>query len=63
VANQLLAAQKVAAYPGVEEQLKKGPWQPGRVHSSSGFIFWGALALVVVVLLAIISRLLPKPKV
>jgi hypothetical protein len=60
VANQLLTAQKTAAHPGAEELLKKGPWQPGRTRANGGFIFWGALALVVVVLLTIISRLLPK---
>jgi hypothetical protein len=30
---------------------------------SGGVIFWGALALVVVVLLVVMARLLPKPKV
>ena len=60
VANQLLAAKKTVAYPGAEELLKKGPWHAGRAPGNGGFIFWGALALVVVVLLAIISRLLPK---
>ena len=60
VAHQLLVAQKTAAYLGAETQLKKGPWQPGRTAGTGGFIFWGALALVVIVLLAIISRLLPK---
>jgi fatty acid desaturase len=28
---------------------------------NSGYVFWGALALVVVVLLVVVARLLPKP--
>ncbi len=59
VAGQLLAADKLAPALGGEEQLKKSPWgdrQPGK----GGVVFWGMLALVVIVLLVVIARLLPK---
>jgi hypothetical protein len=59
VAGQLLAAGKAPASPAEEEQLKKSPWTEGQA-GKGGVIFWGILALVVVVLLDVISRLLPK---
>ncbi len=62
VAGQLLAATRAEATLSGEEQLKKGPWFEGRAAGKGGIIFWGMLALVVVVLLVIISRLLPKPE-
>ena len=60
VAAQLLAADKAPASLAPEEQLKKASWREGRAAGKGGVVFWGILALVVVVLLAIISRLLPK---
>jgi uncharacterized protein DUF3999 len=60
VAGQLLAADKTAATPAAEEQLKKSSWRENESPGNGGVIFWGILAVVVVVLLAVISKLLPK---
>jgi hypothetical protein len=60
VAGELLAADKVAATLGAEEQLQKTSWAEGQMPGKGGVLFWGILAVVVVVLLVIISRLLPK---
>jgi hypothetical protein len=59
VAGQLLAADQAEASLTAEEQLKK-TW--GEVHrpGQGGIVFWGILAVVVVALLVIISRLLPQ---
>jgi len=61
VAGQLLAANKATAASGAEVQLKKAPWSQHQIPGKGGVVFWGMLALVVVVLLVIIARLLPKP--
>ena len=61
IAGQLLAADKGSASLGREEPLKKSLWRKSEAPGKSGPIFWGILGLVVVVLLLIISRLLPKP--
>jgi hypothetical protein len=60
VANQLLAADKKAASLSDEQQLKKSSWRENEVPGKGGIVFWGILAVVVMVLLIIISRLLPK---
>ncbi|MGA2853872.1 MAG: DUF3999 family protein [Verrucomicrobiota bacterium] len=60
VAGELLAADKSAATLGNEEQLKKSSWAEGRTPGTGGIVFWGILAVVVIGLLVIISRLLPK---
>lgn len=60
VAGQLLTADKSPALLASEEQLKKSSWAEGRTPGKGGVVFWGILALVVVVLLIVISRLLPK---
>jgi hypothetical protein len=60
VAGQLLAADKSPVALATEEQLKKSAWTEGRTPGKGGVVFWGILALVVVVLLVVISRLLPK---
>jgi hypothetical protein len=60
VAGQLLAADKADTTLAAEEQLKKS-WSDTHTPGQAGPFFWGILALVVVVLLVIISRLLPKP--
>jgi hypothetical protein len=60
VAGQLLSADKAIASPGTEQQLLKSSWREHEIPGQGGVVFWGILALVVVVLLVIISRLLPK---
>jgi len=60
VAGQLLAADRIIASPGTEQQLRKSSWHEYEIPGQGGVVFWGILALVVVVLLVIISRLLPK---
>ena len=59
VAGQLLAADQAEALPAAEEQLKKS-WGESHRPGQGGVVFWGILAVVVVVLLVIISRLLPQ---
>jgi len=62
VGHELLRAEKSTALTGAEEPA--GTAAAKAVHEEpadrGGFLFWGALALVVAVLLAFISRLLPK---
>ena len=60
VAGGLLAADKSAATLGAEEQLKKTSWAESQTPGAGGVVFWGILAVVVIGLLVIISRLLPK---
>jgi hypothetical protein len=60
VAGQLLAAEKAPASLGAENQIKKSGWGERQTLGKGGIVFWGILALVVAVLLAVISRLLPK---
>jgi hypothetical protein len=60
VAGQLLSADKAIASHGTEQQLLKSSWREHEIPGKGGVVFWGILALVVVVLLVIISRLLPK---
>ena len=59
VAGQLLAADQAEASLAAEEQLKKS-WGEGHRPGQGGVVFWGILAVVVVALLIIISRLLPQ---
>jgi hypothetical protein len=59
VAGQLLAADQAEATAAAEEQLKES-WGEGHRPGQGGFVFWGVLAVVVVVLLIVISRLLPQ---
>ena len=61
VANQLLAAEKQPATLMGEESLKPAAWAGNAVPGKGGMIFWGVLFVVMVVLLVIIARLLPKP--
>ncbi len=59
--SQMLSTDKAAALLGSEEQLKKSAWSESPAASkASGVLFWAVLGLVVVVLLFVISRLLPK---
>jgi hypothetical protein len=60
VADQLLTADKATASLAAPEQLRKPSWGEGRAPGTGGVLFWGILVLVVVVLLVIIGRLLPK---
>lgn len=65
VAPQVLSADKTVVSLGAEEQLKKSSWTENASAGSGGMIFWGMLGVVVVALLFLITRLLPKhgPKV
>jgi hypothetical protein len=61
VAGDLLKAERSTVTAGAEENLSPNPSFAGQtLTGSSRYIFWGALALVVIVLLAIMSRFLPK---
>jgi hypothetical protein len=60
VADQLLAAEKNAASLSAEEQLLKSARGENRAPGQGGLLFWAILAVVVVALLLVISRLLPK---
>lgn len=60
IAGDLLAASKSDASLGAEEQIRKS-WQTELEKAGrGGVVFWAVLALVVVVLLVVIARLLPK---
>ena len=61
VASELLKAERSVVAAGLEENLSPKPSFVGQtLTGSTRYIFWGALALVVIVLLAIMSRFLPK---
>jgi hypothetical protein len=61
VAGELLKAERSTVSAGAEENLSPKPLLVGQTLTGSmRYIFWGALALVVIVLLAIMSRFLPK---
>ncbi|MBI2925347.1 MAG: DUF3999 family protein [Verrucomicrobia bacterium] len=61
VARQLLAAEKSKAALGAEEVLKKTAWgETLQPTGAAGWIFWIVLGGVVVALLILIARLLPK---
>jgi len=62
VAGQLLAAEKAPASLATEEQLKKSSWAEKRAAGTGGILFWGILAMVIIGLLSVISRLLPQAK-
>ena len=61
VAGDLLKTERRTVTAGAEENLLPKPSFSGQtLTGSTRYIFWGALALVVIVLLAIMSRSLPK---
>jgi hypothetical protein len=60
VAGELLAADRIAVTLGSEQQLKKSSWIESQTPGTGGILFWGILAVVVIGLLVIVSRLLPK---
>ena len=62
VACRILAAEKSAAVLGTEEKFggdRSSPDLLGRLRG--GPLFWGVLALVIVTLLVVVAKLLPKP--
>jgi len=59
VSTQLRSVDKATAALGPEEILKKS-WSVTGKAGKGGAMFWGILALVVLVLLVVIARLLPK---
>jgi len=61
VAGQMLRARKQAASAGPEETLKPSTWAERQAPGQGGWILWSALALVVMSLLALIARMIPKP--
>ncbi len=60
VAPQLLTAGRHAARLGAEDAAPEGFARGALRHLKGGYLFWGALSLVVVVLLVVVARLLPK---
>jgi hypothetical protein len=61
MAPELLAAEKTVATLGPEERLSKPGWgETFNLTRPGSLLFWAALALVVVLLLVVITRLLPK---
>ena len=59
---KLLAAEKASATLRPEEILQAPSWsEDPRMAGSAGWIFWAVLGGVVVVLLIVIARMLPKP--
>ena len=61
VAGELLKAERTAVTAATQENLSsKASFVGQTLTGSTRYIFWGALALVVIVLLAIMSRFLPK---
>lgn len=62
VAHHILAAEKHVAVLDSEEKARADGWAASALAKARGGpLFWGALALVVVVLLVVVSKLLPKP--
>ncbi|HMD62139.1 MAG TPA: DUF3999 family protein [Opitutaceae bacterium] len=59
VAVRLLTSSRAAAHTAAEES--RGGARNPFAGINGGIVFWGALALVVVALLFVVARLLPKP--
>jgi hypothetical protein len=63
VSADLLRAERTSVVAGAEEDVSGRVNRAGEALTGSArYIFWGALALVVIALLAIMSRFLPKPQ-
>jgi hypothetical protein len=63
VADELLHADRATVVSGGEENLSSRVERAGETLTGSArYIFWGVLGLVVVALLTLISRFLPKPE-
>jgi hypothetical protein len=61
VADQLLHAERASASLGAEENIKSKSSRVGEaLRGPARYIFWGVLGIVVITLLLLISRLLPK---
>lgn len=62
IAPRLLAEEKFTGTLAAEETLKKSaaPGEPVEMTGTKSVVFWVALAVVVVVLLVIVAKLLPK---
>jgi hypothetical protein len=61
VANELLRSERVSASLGVEEVLNgKGQADGEPLTGATRYVFWGVLALVVIGLLAVLARFVPK---
>ena len=62
ISTRVLMAQRAVASLAAEEKVGNAGW-PERIPLlwRGGIFLWGTLAVVVLVLLLIISRLLPKP--
>jgi hypothetical protein len=64
VATQILAAEKNIATLGPEEKTKSDGWTKTALGGGrAGIIFWAVLGVVVIALLVIVAKLLPKPPV
>ena len=62
VANQILAAEKHVATLGAEEKARPDGWSKTLLGGGKGgVLFWSVLALVVIALLGVVAKLLPKP--
>ncbi len=62
VAGQILAAEKNIATLEPEEKARADGWATGVLAGArGGVLFWSGLGLVVIVLLAVVAKLLPKP--
>jgi hypothetical protein len=62
MAHEVLAAEAAVASLGAEEAVGTAGWpRPIALMGRAGILLWGALALVVLALLVVIARLLPKP--
>jgi hypothetical protein len=61
IAPRLLAEEKSVASLSTEETLKKsGVGEAFQISGTKSIIFWVALTVVVLVLLVVIAKLLPK---
>ena len=61
VARQIFSAPKIQATLGAEEALKGTPLGETLAGSKGNALFWGVLVLVVVGLVFVLTRMLPKP--
>ncbi len=60
VARQLLTAARTPVRLGTEESDPEGFARGVLRHLKGGVVFWGALSVVVIVLLVVVARMLPK---
>ena len=60
VGDELIAAMPVEIEAGLEQRHIAEPWQAGEVKGIRAVLFWGVLSAVVIGLLFVIMKLLPK---